>query len=61
MEEKIPSFKHFLAILRGHYIKMPLPLLVYHLLVKSGRGIIESILGKHVFTKKDEHSEARKF
>lgn len=47
-------FKHFLAIVRGHFIKMPVGLLMYHLLVKSGRNVIEALLGKHIFTPKDE-------
>lgn len=53
--------KQFLAIVRGHCIKMPLHLLGYHLLVKSGRGIIESLFGKHVFAPKDEQSEQQKY
>ncbi len=47
-------FKHFLAIIRGHFIKMPFALLCYHLIVKLGRSIIEMIFGKHIFTPKDE-------
>lgn len=51
-------FKHFLAIVRGHFIKMPFALLMYHLIVKSGRNMIEAVLGKHIFTPKDEMSLA---
>jgi hypothetical protein len=48
--------RYFLATLRGHFIKMPLHLLTYHLLMKSGRGIIEKIFGEHIFTPKDVQS-----
>lgn len=48
-------FKHFFAIVRGHFIKMPFHFLMYHLFVKSGRGIVQYLFGKHVFTAKDEH------
>lgn len=41
----------WLLMLRGHYLKMPLPILFYHLTVKSARAILESVLGKHIFTK----------
>jgi len=45
--------RYFLATVRGHFIKMPLHLLTYHLLMKSGRGIIEKIFGEHIFTPKN--------
>lgn len=48
--------RYFLAAVRGHFIKMPLHLLTYHLLMKSGRGIIEKIFGEHIFTPKDVQS-----
>ncbi len=41
----------WLLMLRGHFLKMPLPILFYHLTVKSVRAILESVLGKHIFTK----------
>lgn len=41
----------FIAWARGHWCKMPVFLLIYHLSVKSGRAIAESICGKHVFDK----------
>lgn len=50
----ITPFRHLLAMLRGHILKMPLPILIYHLVVKSGRGILQSIFGKHIFTPKDD-------
>lgn len=48
-------FRHSLAMIRGHILKMPLHILIYHLVVKAGRGILEAIFGKHVFTPKDEN------
>jgi hypothetical protein len=48
--------RYFLATVRAHFIKMPLHLLTYHLLMKSGRGIIEKIFGAHIFTPKDVQS-----
>jgi hypothetical protein len=51
---KSRSVKLFLAEFRGHLIKMPLPLLAYHLTMKTGRGIIEKIMGEHFFTRKEE-------
>ena len=51
------AIKLLAAEFRGHLIKMPLPLLVYHLTIKMGRGIIEKVMGKHFFSRKDEHIE----
>ena len=48
--------RYFLATVRGHCIKMPLHLLTYHLLMKSGRGIIMKIFGAHIFSPKDIQS-----
>lgn len=45
---------HFLATVRGHFIKMPMHLLLYHLFVKSGRGIIETVFGEHIFTPNEQ-------
>lgn len=53
--------KHLLAAIRGHCIKMPLYLLMYHLTIKSCRIIIEKIFGQHVFTPKDELAEKKDF
>lgn len=52
----LTPMKHLLATVRGHCIKMPLHLLVYHLSAKSLRGLAESIFGKHIFTPKDEEN-----
>jgi hypothetical protein len=41
----------FAVLIRGHFQKMPLHILIYHLLCKSGVSLIKSIFGKHVFTK----------
>jgi hypothetical protein len=43
------SIANFLAWARGHWCKMPLMLLIYHLSIKSGRALAQSIFGKHVF------------
>lgn len=47
-------FLHSLAMVRGHIVKMPMHILIYHLFMKSARGILESIFGKHIFTPKDQ-------
>lgn len=39
-----------LAEARGHFLKMPLPILLYHLTMKAYRSTVESVLGKHIFT-----------
>jgi hypothetical protein len=39
------------VLIRGHFQKMPMHILIYHLLCKGGISIIQSIFGKHVFTK----------
>ena len=39
----------FIAWVRGHWCKMPLPILLYHFSVKSLRAIVEMLFGKHVF------------
>ncbi len=49
----ISPIRNFLAVMRGHMVKMPLHILIYHLTVKSGRGIAEAVLGKHIFTPSD--------
>lgn len=53
--------KYGLAAIRGHCIKMPFYLLMYHLTVKSGRIILEKIFGQHIFTPKDELAEKKNF
>jgi hypothetical protein len=41
----------FMILIRGHFQKMPLHILIYHLASKAGISLIQSIFGKHVFTK----------
>lgn len=41
----------FLLYLRGHWIKMPLPILISHLSVKAFLGIRDKLFGKHQFDK----------
>ena len=53
MDSKISSLYFSLANIRGHLLKMPLHILIYHLTVKSCRGIIEALFGAHVFTPDD--------
>lgn len=42
------------AWLRGHALKMPLGILLYHLMMKTGRAIMQSMFGQHIFTKQDQ-------
>lgn len=46
-------FNQWLGEIRGHWMKMPLFVLTYHITIKSCRTIIQSIFGKHVFLKSD--------
>lgn len=48
----------FLAFIRGHYIKMPTLVLMYHLTYKGARGLIKSLFGKTFF---DEEEKKHKF
>lgn len=48
---------HLLATIRGHILKMPLHILIYHLTVKSCRGMIEAVFGAHIFTPKDANPQ----
>lgn len=48
---KFFALAEFVVLLRGHFQKMPLHILTYHLLYKVGISLIQSIFGKHVFTK----------
>jgi hypothetical protein len=41
----------FMILITGHFQKMPLHILMYYLLCKGGISLIQSIFGKHVFTK----------
>jgi hypothetical protein len=50
-QPKFFSVAEFMILIRGHFQKMPLHILIYHLLTKAGISIIQAIFGKHVFTK----------
>lgn len=43
----------FFAYCRGHILKMPMHILIYHTVVKSTRALFESVFGKHVFLSKE--------
>jgi hypothetical protein len=45
------AIAEFAVLLRGHFQKMPLHILIYHLSSKVGISLIQSIFGQHVFTK----------
>jgi len=45
------SLAEFMVLMRGHYLKMPLHVLTYHLLAKSFIAIAQTLFGKHVFEK----------
>ena len=53
------SLATFLAWSRGHWIKMPLPVLLYHFSVKLIRSVLESLFGKHIFIKQDVRQNKR--
>lgn len=57
------SFQQNIALalltVRGHFLKMPLRILVYHLTVKSVRTALENLFGKHIFTKADKNNTFR--
>ncbi|MGJ8680891.1 nucleotidyltransferase family protein [Paraglaciecola sp.] len=48
-----PSIKiaRFIVFIRGHWLKMPLPILIKHIVVKSYFGAIEKLFGKHFLDK----------
>jgi hypothetical protein len=48
---KFFAVAEFTVLIRGHFQKMPLHILIYHLLCKGSISLIQSIFGKHVFTK----------
>lgn len=45
------SVAEFMILIRGHFQKMPLHVLAYHLLCKAFISLTKSLFGKHVFTK----------
>lgn len=52
--EKWLSIADFLGWVRGHWLKMPLHILIYHFTVKSFRYFIERVLGAHFFTPNED-------
>jgi hypothetical protein len=50
-QPKFFATAEFMILIRGHFQKMPLHILIYHLTCKAGVSLIQSIFGKHVFTK----------
>jgi len=46
------QFAVFLALLRGHWLKMPVGILLRHLVMKSFFGLRDAIFGKHQFSPK---------
>ncbi|WP_020408143.1 nucleotidyltransferase family protein [Hahella ganghwensis] len=49
------SLAAFMGFLRGHHLKMPLPVLIYHSVNKAWRLIIEYFLGNTFFDKEKTH------
>lgn len=45
------ALAEFMVLIRGHYLKMPLPILAYHLCSKSLVSLTQFLFGKHVFEK----------
>ena len=45
------ALAEFLVLIRGHFQKMPLHILTYHLLSKAGISLTKAVFGKHIFTK----------
>lgn len=44
----------FFAYMRGHFLKMPLPILIKHLTIKSWKGVVESTLGKNFYDEENK-------
>ncbi len=49
------GFSLWLGELRGHWMKMPIGTLAFHLLMKSYRNVMKLIFGQHVFIKENEN------
>jgi len=41
----------YVVFLRGHWLKMPTHILIYHLFIKSYTGVIKFVMGKHFLDK----------
>ncbi|GLR70914.1 nucleotidyltransferase family protein [Agaribacter marinus] len=57
LDGSITPIQQFCALIRGHLLKMPIHILTYHLTVKFGRWIVESVAGKHFFTPTEENQK----
>lgn len=49
------SLLQFVGEMRGHWLKMPVHVLIYHTGMKFWRFIVKSLFGKHIFIKEDPH------
>lgn len=47
------SLAVFMAFVRGHFLKMPFPILIRHVLHKSYRELVRLLLGKSFFSKEE--------
>jgi hypothetical protein len=45
------NFARFIMYIRGHFLKMPLRILIPHMLVKTKRLIVTSVMGAHHYEK----------
>ncbi|MBL4632095.1 MAG: nucleotidyltransferase family protein [Paraglaciecola sp.] len=45
------AIAEFMILVRGHFQKMPLHILTYHLLSKACISLTKALFGKHIFTK----------
>lgn len=55
VKNKTDGFALFCAYIRGHSLKMPVKILVPHIITKSFRKIVELLAGKYFFSKEPEH------
>jgi len=53
VSSKRQKIANFFAFVRGHYLKMPLPILFWHLMMKSFFAVRDAIFGKHHFNPKN--------
>ena len=47
------SLYELAVYMRGHFLKMPMGVLIKHLTIKSWRSVVESTLGKHFYDKEN--------
>jgi len=53
------NLAQLLLLVRGHYLKMPLTILIKHLLWKSGRQITTALLGSSFFDKVEDEAKQK--